>query len=647
MELNFLYNDGAHLKKISFNATEITDQTFLMSQVGGYRNGTKYVGWLPKPPATNFRETEPRYFGTSSYQSRLMGPGVTGDYSRFFPDALVTAINKFPAENTYTLTTSSNFLGTKTAGSQYYNGVPLLREVDGSYKKVCNLLWAYIPQPVPGQDIHAYVSTGFWGFSYPSDEFPNSSMYNPTGGRNEHQFTGEIPEIKMSLWIITVQDDVQGSVSYGREYKLLVQVLKMGADQNSNFVSFIDLRLLNGTDDQGQPIPNAADPKKNSTPTGWGGTRNTASSADTPGTAPAALKNSVNWGEHGIFLYKISQNNLELFTKCLWSSNLVDIFKNAKFSPATCVLAVHKLPYAPDVSDANETTVRAGSVEMNLTEASYHASAPGHPAVTYNTTPVTAYYIYAGQEQQSNEVSIEPFFNSFLDFEPYTQIHIRIPFVGMVQIPTSAVMGGKLKLNYVFDNRNGNFVCQIMTTSMRNMQYADANGWVILAQYTGCCSMPMSLTGNTQGGMATIGAITGFASSAVQLGVGIGTGNVGAGVSGGVGMLQSAIDFISAPHQTQLVGTVHAEASIMEDLTVRVLITRPVDVTPGEYQRIDGQSVFVGDTLIKQKGLAAYSGAKVKNYEGMTAGYILGNIEGATADEMAAIRNAFLGGVIV
>lgn len=658
MELNFLYNDGAHLKKISFNATEITDQTFLMSQVGGYRNGTKYVGWAPKPPATNFRETEPRYFGTSSYQSRLQGPGVTGDYSRFFPTALVTAINKFPTENTYTLTTSSNFLGTKPTGSQYYNGVPLLREVDGAYKKVCNLLWAYRDQPVPGQSVHSYIATGFFGFSYPQDEFPNSSMYNPTGDRNDHQFTGELPEIKLSLWIITVRDDVQGSVSYGREYKLLAQVLKIGSDPISNFVSFIDLRLLNGADDEGQPIPNAADPKKNSTPAGWGGTRNTASSADTPGVAPTALKYSVNWGAgggHGIFLYRISADNLTTFANALWSDNFVKKFMNSKFSPASCVLAVMRLPYVAELdtlaggAGGQPVSVVCGGQTIKDISTTYTVSAVGQPHVIpiMEGTDVLARYALGGQEQQSNEVSIEPFFNSFLDFEPYTQVHIRIPFVGMVQVPTSAVMGGKLKLNWIFDNRNGNFVCQIMTKSMRNMQYTDADGWVIIAQYTGCCAMPMALCANDGGGMAQMAAITGFASSAVQLGIGIGTGNVGMGVSGGAGMLQSAIDFISAPHQTQLVGTVHAESAIMEDLTVRVLITRPVDVTPGEFQSIDGQSVFVGDTLLKQKGLAAYSGAQVKNYEGMTAGYILGNIEGATAEEMAAIRNAFLGGVIV
>ena len=342
MELNFLYNDGSHLKKITFNATEITDQTFLMSQVGGFRDGTKNVGWCPKINNQTFRSTEPRYFGTTGYHSPLMGPGITGDYSRFFPNELVTAISKFPAENTYTLTTSSNFLGTKPSGSQYYTGVPLLREVDGAYKKVCNFLWAYRDQPIPGQSIHSYINTGFWGFSYPSDEFPNEVMYGTTSDRNENQFSGELPEHKMSLWIIKVQDDVTGSVSYGKEFRLLVQVNYVGGGF-ANYVSFIDLRLLNGADEEGQPIPNGSDTKKNSTPKGWSGNRSTASSSDSPTVCPDAIKYSVNFGEFGIHLYACNDDNIDDLSGIIFNEYVHKLFDN--WDPKSGILSLHKLPY--------------------------------------------------------------------------------------------------------------------------------------------------------------------------------------------------------------------------------------------------------------------------------------------------------------
>lgn len=640
MELNFLYNDGSHLKKISFNATEITDQTFLMSQVGGYREGTKYVGWAPKPPATHFRETEPRYFGTSSYRSRLQS-GT--DYSRSFPNDLVTAIKKFPAGNTYTLTTSSNFLGTKPIGAQYYNGVPLLREVDGAYKKVCNLLWSYRDQPIPGQSIHSYIGAGFISFPYPSDEFPDSSMYNPTGDRNEIQFTGTLPEIKMSLWIITVQDDVQGSVSYGSEYKLFVQVTEFPGDV---FVSFIDLRLLNGADEQGQPIPNGSEPKKNSTPKGWSGTRSTASGKDFPTMCPNAIKNSVNFGAHGIFLYECEVDDIVQMSSFFWDPYILKY----GWVPERGILSIHKLPYAPDRMEQDKVNLSiAGKDVIGDVIHNEYVTGLGIDWEYIHYEP-KGWKLEGGQEKTSQPLQVQPFFGSFLDFEPYTKVQVRLPFIGTVSVPTSACMGGWLKVNYIFDNRNGNCVAQILCESMRNGENDDSDGYIIVGQYSGNCAIPAAITGNSTGGEARIGAVKGFASSAASIGAGValGVATPAAGAAALIGAgVKSTIDYNTAPKTPDIIGSVNCEAACLQDLAVKVIITRPVDVTPGDFKVVDGERIFTASSLLDQKGFASYSGGNVGQYEGMTIGYIRGTIEGASEAEMLEIRNMFLGGVIV
>lgn len=651
MELNFSYKDGNYIRKVIFNATEVTDKTFLMSQVGGFSEGVKSVGWCPKPNNLNFRDTEPRYFGTSGNGSNLMGPGYTGDYSRFFPDDLVTAIKKYPTENTYTLTTSSNFLGTKPTGAQYYTGVPLLIEADSGYKKVCNLLWAYRPQAVPGQNIHSYIKTGFWGFSYPSDEFPDSVMYSPTSDRNEYQFTTEFPEIKMSLWIITVQDDVTGSVSYGKEFKLLAQVI-------NDYVSFIDLRLLDGTYEGGKSIPNGSDTKKNSTPKGWSGTRSTASGRDFPTMCPNAVKNSVNFGDHGIFLYECEVSDIEQISGFLWDTDIILV----NWEPIKGILAIHKLPYVPEHIDGSETSDK---VNVNIAGKSVIANGlhyllnpiipePGGDAggIDWEMTHYEpmGWRLYGGQEKTSQPLQVQPFFGSFLDFEPYTKVQVRLPFIGTVSVPTSACMGGWIKVNYIFDNRNGNCVAQILCESMRNGENDDSDGYIIIGQYSGNCAIPAAITGNSTGGEARIGAVKGFASSAASIGtaVALGVAAPGAGAAALIGAgVKSTLDYSTAPKTPDIVGSVNCEAACLEDLAVKVIITRPVDVTPGDFQVIEGERVFTASSLMDQKGLASYAGGKVAQYEGMTIGYIRGTIEGASEAEMLEIRNMFLGGVIV
>ena len=654
MELNFLYNDGSHLKKISFNATEITDQTFLISQVGGFSEGVKNVGWCPKINNANFRTTEPRYFGTSGSRSALMGPGYTGDYNRFFPDSLVSAIKKYPAANTYTLTTSSNFLGTKPAGNQKYTGVPLLREVDGAYKKVCNLLWAYREQPIPGQSVHSYIKAGLFGFSYPSDEFPDASMYAATNDRNEYQFTGDLPSIKMSLWIITVQDDVTGSVSYGKEYRLLAQVI-------DDYVSFIDMRLLNGADEEGQPIPNGSEPKKNSTPKGWSGQRNTRTSTDLPTQCPSAVVNSVNFGTYGLHLYECSNEAIDQLSGILFNKWVKHLFDD--WEPVTGILSLHKLPYAPDsemqpgLPDKDYPLIHLAGHDAKADGTSYDVFAPGGVFIPENVT--TYEYechgreILGGQTLESDVIEVQPFFGSFLDFEPYTKVQVRLPFIGIVSIPTSACMGGKLKVNYVLDNRNGNCVAQILCWSMRNSEIDsgdDSDNYMIVGQYSGNCAMPAAIAGNSTGGEVRMGIVRGFASSAVAMGAGVALGAVSgpvamAGVIGSAA--NAAVNYGSVKETPTIVGSLNTEAACLHDLTVRVLITRPVDVTPGDFKVVNGERVFTASSLLDQKGLASYSGGNVGQYEGMTIGYIRGAIEGATETEMTAIKNAFLGGVIV
>lgn len=642
MELNFLYNDVSHLKKISFTATEITDQTFLMSQVGGYTNGTKYVGWSPKPNIGNFKQDEPRYFGTSGYHS-VFQSGT--DYRKVFPSDLVTAIKKFPTENTYTLTTSSNFLGTKPAGEQYYNGTPLLREVDGAYKKVCNLLWAYRPQAVPGQDIHSYIAEGFIGFSYPQDEFPDSSMYIPAV-RNEHQFTGELPEIKMSLWIINVQDDVSGSVSYGQEFKLFAQVIELPGILQT-FVSFIDLRLLNGTDEQGQPIPNGSEPKKNSTPKGWSGTRSTASGRDFPTSCPEAVKNSVNFGDHGIFLYECETVDIVNLSAILWDAH--GIMKR-NWDPPAGVISIHKLPYSPDRIEEDKSIINLCGIKCSAGGIYYTTTQGLGIDWVYETYSSNGWKISGGQEKTSQPLQVQPFFGSFLDFEPYTKVQVRLPFIGTVSVPTSACMGGWIKVNYIFDNRNGNCVAQVMCESMRNGENDDSDGYIIIGQYSGNCALPAAITGNSTGGQTRNGAVTGFASSAATIGAGValGVATPAAGAAALIGSaFKSTIDYNTAPKTPDIIGSVNCESACLQDLSVKVIITRPVDVTPGDFKVVDGERTFTASSLLDQKGLASYSGGNVGQYEGMTTGYIRGKIDGASEAEMLEIRNMFLGGVIV
>lgn len=54
-----------------------------------------------------------------------------------------------------------------------------------------------------------------------------------------------------------------------------------------------------------------------------------------------------------------------------------------------------------------------------------------------------------------------PWYDSYLDYEPYTKIFIYLPFIGEFELPTADVMGGYINLEYYQDNLNGDLLARV------------------------------------------------------------------------------------------------------------------------------------------------------------------------------------------
>ena len=648
MELNFFYLYKNRGGKIVLTAEEL-DYIVNYSEINRYRPTAadpSCFGWLPIQNG-GLRQTLPRYYGTVTHKATYNS----------LPSSLVSKIrNKFSGQNTYSLDRGANFIEKNELNQ--YTGIDLYVQGDEGKKKVCKFQWAVVEEDDPqhpGQKILSSYFNGLYNFACPEDDFPNSSvgtLSNLSGVQGKYS-----ADLKIALWIITVHDDVSGSPSYGQDFKVLVETFSHPEGFVEQGVIMADMRCLTGVDTPSNII-NGSEPKKNSTPKGWSGTRNTASGRDFPTMCPDAVKNSVNFGDHGIFLYECETSDIEEISGFLWDTDIILV----NWEPVKGILAIHKLPYIPEHMDGSEPEDK---VNVNIAGKSVIANGlhyvlnplipePGGDVggVSWEMTHYEpmGWKLYGGQEKTSQPLQVQPFFGSFLDFEPYTKVQVRLPFIGTVSVPTSACMGGWIKVNYIFDNRNGNCVAQILCESMRNGENDDSDGYIIIGQYSGNCAIPAAITGNSTGGEARIGAVKGFASSAASIGAGVALG-VASPVAGAAALIgagvKGAIDYASAPKTPDIIGSVNCEAACLEDLAVKVIITRPVDVTPGEYQIVNGERVFTASSLMDQKGLASYAGGVVNQYEGMTIGYIRGTIEGASEAEMLEIRNMFLGGVIV
>ena len=120
-----------------------------------------------------------------------------------------------------------------------------------------------------------------------------------------------------------------------------------------------------------------------------------------------------------------------------------------------------------------------------------------------------------------------PWYESFLDYDPFTQVQIYLPFIGTFDLPVSEVMGGTINLEYYQDNLNGDLLARVSCSNS-----AFPNDWIrknhpyyehLIGQFVGNGRMEMPISV----------ALTSFAAGMGQIASAFTKGLVGGGAAGG------------------------------------------------------------------------------------------------------------------
>lgn len=197
--------------------------------------------------------------------------------------------------------------------------------------------------------------------------------------------------------------------------------------------------------------------------------------------------------------------------------------------------------------------------------------------------------------------AIEPYYNSYLDYEPYTTISIYIPYIGVRPLNASRITGHTLKLAYTFDFGTRQITAHLgldgdMTLNGGNLGNA-------LDQYTGSfgVSFPFSGSQNNQMVLNILQQSSKVISSAGAIAGGIATGNI-AGVAAGVAAGVSGMITTSGHLTAETYGTLTPTAGLYSPQIPYLIINRPITAEPAGYKEREGYS-------------AAYSG-KVSSFTG-------------------------------
>lgn len=254
--------------------------------------------------------------------------------------------------------------------------------------------------------------------------------------------------------------------------------------------------LKSFTETATQTSPETSIAPANPTDTGTG---------DSPTPLPIIGSASALWS-----VYHPTQAQVNDFGAWLWGSpfltNIGKLFSN----PIEGVISLHKV-FAPPVDSGNGTIV-VGTLDSEV------------PSATVNQQYVTV---------DCGSVDLLEQFSNVFDYPPFTEIHVYLPFIGIVPLDTNDVMRSTIHITYGVDIFTG--ACLAMVEVTRD------GSTVNLYQYAGSASVEYPLS-NVQNGQLLAGILSaGAGIASIALTGGVSAPAVGAIVGGAASAAKSNV----------------------------------------------------------------------------------------------------------
>ena len=166
----------------------------------------------------------------------------------------------------------------------------------------------------------------------------------------------------------------------------------------------------------------------------------------------------------------------------LWGSSIFDEFSLINNNPIENIISCKAIPYA-----INGTTqeIALGNVKTGV-----------------NGEKISQNF----SKQTIGTVTIAEHYKNFLDYAPYTNVIIYLPYIGFKELDTSLVMGKTLKIEYTLDVITGGCLAQIYVGKIRLYEFTGNIG----------VDIPITASNRAQVESAYISAGVGVVSSAMN-----------------------------------------------------------------------------------------------------------------------------------
>lgn len=332
--------------------------------------------------------------------------------------------------------------------------------------------------------------------------------------------------------------------------------------------------------------------------------------------------NKKNRAGVGCDIYLCSPIAVKAFTKMLWGSTntgFIDAFfkrvQNAVYNPVDSIITCHSLPsaFAP-TGGTQATGIKAGGVDFST----YDEACVGQ--IVANEWVHSGPYTYACEECWGN-------YSDYRD----TKVSLYLPFCGIVPLDTSLFLSyqGELRVGITVDYwcnvLNGNCAAFIKTQD----RFGDTK---LIKVATGNCAQPCPISGNDRGMQQKLGSLFGFGQSVLSAASGGSPIQIMAGVaSGALGVEQA---FYTAPHHTEVVGSLNGAAGFAAATDIQIIFDIPIPINSGNYSLCRGRPSEVS------RAVGEYSGHCELELHADSVNY-------ATDEEKREIERICLNGILI
>ena len=285
--------------------------------------------------------------------------------------------------------------------------------------------------------------------------------------------------------------------------------------------------------------------------------------------------------------YALTRGRCKSFSNYIWTAGLFDNIKLLNQSPIENIVSCKIFPMTFTGTDE---TMMLGNV--NTTTGARIGD--------------TSTFLY-----DIGTVTVKPYYNSFLDYSPYTTLSIFLPFCGIHELDCKLLMGKNLNVKYAVD---------VVCGTCKAMLYVEG---IELYSFDGQMGIDIPIASGTRAQVEKAlisGAVSTISSIATQNPVGVAT---------------SLLNTATSSLHNQTSGSHSSATSAYETLQVYLIYDRPV------YQNLEGFAHAFGRFCGLTKNLGNLDGFTVCNENVELSGIV------CSSEEKEELKSLLTGGVFL